>query len=131
DAKHRCDVLGSLAGPHRLHLRIAYDQQASSQRLRYGLGADRLAGSGRPCKVEGETESGSVTLAESPLPEDEVVIANLRERLLQGLARLGRKNHVGECAYRRDDVHSPALGGAGHETEKLKQRCGHRYSVMK
>src|SRR6185437_11869884 len=131
DTKHRCDVLGRFAGPHRLHLRIAYDEKPSPQRLRDGLRADRLSRSRRTRKVEGEPESGRVTLAQPPPAEDEVVVAHLRERLFQSLARLGRKNYVREGTYRRDNVHGAALGGARNYAEEFKQRCGHRYSVMK
>src|SRR5665213_1053234 len=85
DPKYRRNVLWRFASPHRFHFGVPHDEQATPERLRNGLGANRFASTRRTSKVERETESGRMTLAQTPLTEDQVVVPNLGERHATGL----------------------------------------------
>jgi hypothetical protein len=74
--------------------------------VRDGLGADRLAGAGRPGEVERQREPGGMPFAEPPAAEDEVVARHLDERLIERAARRRRQDDVVEGAPRHDAVHT-------------------------
>jgi hypothetical protein len=59
-------------------------------------------------------------LPEPPAIEDEIVTGHLGQRLIQGAAGRGRKNHVLERAPRGDRLNRP--GGAGQPLEETIQR---------
>jgi hypothetical protein len=45
-------VLWRLADPHRLGLGVIHNEKLHAERMRDGLGADRLSGSRRPSEVK-------------------------------------------------------------------------------
>ena len=92
--EHRGDILRRFAHPHRFELGITHDQQPAPERVRDGLGADRLAGAGRSGEIEGEREAGRVPFGQAPPIEDQVVAGHLRQRLIQRAPRRGRENDV-------------------------------------
>src|SRR6186997_3248771 len=66
------------------------------------FGTNRLSCARRPGKVEGERESGRTSLAKAPAIEDEVVLRDLRKRLVEGAACCRGQNHIVEGAARDD-----------------------------
>ncbi len=76
-------VLGRLTDPARFELGVAHDQQPLVQRVREGLGTDRLARAGRTGEVECQSESGRMPLGQPPLMEDQIVLPNQRQRVIE------------------------------------------------
>ncbi len=86
--------------------------------------ADGFAGTGRAGKVEGQAEPGSVPLREPPVIEDQVVLADLRERIVERPHRALRQDHVVKGTARRHRGHQVAPGP--HTTEKqVSKRVRH------
>src|SRR5262245_5166876 len=66
------------------------------------FGTDRLSCAWRAGKVEGEREPGRMSFAKTPAIEDEVVLRDLRQRLVERAACCRRQNHIVEGPPRDD-----------------------------
>jgi hypothetical protein len=111
-------VLRRLARPHALDLGVVHHQQALAERVRDGLGADRLPGPRRAGEVEREAEPRGVALAEPPAVEDQRVAAHLRERHLERGARGRRQDHVVEGALGHHGLDGAPAAAAGEQVQE-------------
>src|SRR5205085_1301942 len=89
------------------------------------LGTNRFACAWRPGKVEGEAESAGVTLAQSPLCEDQLVTAHETQRFIERGAREWRKNYVSKGAVRVDRLDC-ATTATDFANDEISDRSGHR-----
>ena len=93
--RNRAETFFGVSPIHiRLHFGVAHDQQPTSERVRDGLGADRLPRPRRSGEVEGERETGRMPLAETPAIEDQVMTGDVDQRLVERQPRGGWEDYV-------------------------------------
>ena len=123
-AEHRGHVLRRLPHPAGLELGIANHQELLVEGEGERLGADRLAGAGRPGKVEGEPEPRRVPLGQTPLLKDQVVLPHQGQRVIEGAQGGCRQNDIVEGTSRLDCFHQLAAAGDASK-KKITDRISH------